>query len=230
MIQKIPKDQLYTSDHGWLQSKFLFSFAEYYDPTNMEWGSLRVFNDDTIAPHSGFPMHSHSEMEIVTIMLKGSLTHKDSMGNTRTITKGYVQRMSAGTGVTHSEMNDGDEQVELFQLWFYPNVTRLTPSYEEKEFQHLRSNGLHTLTSAGGDNGSISFSSNAKVFYGNFKQGDSYALELEDNDYALLYVRKGNVSIGDITLSESDQLRAHHETELTLAFNSDSEFIVIASH
>ena len=230
MIQKIPKDQLYTSDHGWLQSKFLFSFAEYYDQKNMEWGSLRVFNDDTIAPHRGFPMHPHSEMEIVTIMLKGSLTHKDSMGNTRTITKGYVQRMSAGTGVTHSEMNDGDEQVELFQLWFYPNVTGLTPSYEEKEFQHLGTTGLHTLASTDGDNGSVSFSSNAKIFYGNFKQGDSHTLELRDQDYTLLYMRKGNVSTRDIILNESDQLRIHHEKGLTLTFNSDSEFIVIASH
>ena len=152
------------------------------------------------------------------------------MGNRRTITQGCVQRMSAGKGVTHSEMNDGDEQVELFQLWFYPNVTGLTPSYEEKEFQHLGTTGFHTLASLDGNNGSVSFSSDAKIFYGNFKQGDSYALELEDIDHALLYIRKGNVSIGDIALSEGDQLRAHHETELTLTFNSDSEFIVIASH
>jgi redox-sensitive bicupin YhaK (pirin superfamily) len=229
MITKIEKKGLYTSDHGWLQSKFLFSFAEYYDPTNLEWGTLRVFNDDTIAPHSGFPMHSHSEMEIVTFMFNGSLTHKDSMGNTRTITRGYVQRMSAGTGVTHSEMNNGDETVKLFQLWFYPNTKHLTPSYEEKEFSHLDENGLHLLVTNDGRNNSLSFSSDATVMYGFWKKDETYTLSVEDTKHILIYVRKGSLVVNDVELSIHDQLRVVDEKELTFISKIDSECIIILS-
>jgi redox-sensitive bicupin YhaK (pirin superfamily) len=229
MITKIEKENLYTSDHGWLQSKFLFSFAEYYDNTNLEWGTLRVFNDDTIAPHSGFPMHSHSEMEIVTFMFSGSLTHKDSMGNTRTITRGYVQRMSAGTGVTHSEMNNGNEAVTLFQLWFYPHTKHLTPSYEEKEFSHLENNGLHLLVSNDGSGGSLSFSSHATIMYGFWKENETYTLPMETSDHVLIYIRKGSMIVNDVELSVNDQLRVVDEKELTFVSKTSSECIIILS-
>ena len=134
MITKISSSSRHHADHGWLSTYFLFSFAEYYDPQNLEFGNLRVFNDDTIAPHSGFSEHDHDNMEIVTIVHEGTLTHRDSMGSVGAISAGEVQYMSAGTGVTHAEMNDGGVPVHLFQIWLYPNEKNAAPRYEQKRF------------------------------------------------------------------------------------------------
>lgn len=229
MITKLPKKSLYTSNHGWLKSKFLFSFADYYDPTNIEWGALRVFNDDTIAAHSGFPMHNHKEMEIVTIMLSGTLTHHDSMGNTRTITRGFIQRMSAGTGVTHSEMNDGDDTVKLYQLWFYPKESGVVPSYEEKEFSILEKEGLHLLISQTGENESMKINSRARLFYGNLKQGNHIIVPVMPDEHILIYVKEGSLITDGVTADEGDQLRITLTNDLSLYAESDSEFVMIIS-
>ena len=229
MFHKIPRLDLYTSNHGWLQSRFLFSFADYYDPNNLEWGSLRVFNDDTIAPYSGFPMHSHKEMEIITIMLTGTLSHKDSMGNERSISGGDVQYMSAGTGVTHSEMNDGDSPVSLFQIWLYSNEANLKPKYVEENFNHTEDKGLHLLVSQNGENGSIRANTNASLFYANLIKGGTHTRHIKESDHILIYVRTGIIVCGGNHLEKGDQLRIHDEKLLTISVIQDAQFMMVLS-
>lgn len=134
MIKIIDKDKRHFSDHGWLQTYWLFSFSNYYDPDNVQFGSLRVFNDDVIAPGTGFPTHPHDEMEIITIILEGELTHRDTMRNGGVIKANDVQRMSAGTGLMHSEFNDGDKPTHLYQIWIYPDKAGLKPSYDQRSY------------------------------------------------------------------------------------------------
>lgn len=141
MIKIYPAESRYSANHGWLQSNFSFSFAEYYDPNNIHFSALRVLNDDIIQPTKGFGTHPHQEMEIVSIVLKGFLQHKDSIGNVATTTFGEIQRMSAGTGIYHSEFNASDtEEVHLLQLWFLPETQGLTPSYEKTSFDVQKMN------------------------------------------------------------------------------------------
>lgn len=134
MIKKIPFDSLYLADHGWLKSRFHFSFAEYRNPDNIHYGPLRVMNDDIVAAHQGFGTHPHENMEIISYVIRGELTHEDSMGNRESIGRGAVQYMSAGTGVMHSEMNEGNAAVHLIQTWIIPQEKGLTPQYGSKEF------------------------------------------------------------------------------------------------
>jgi quercetin 2,3-dioxygenase len=132
MIKLITATQRHEAKVGdWLRSYYLFSFADYYDPANVQFGPLRVFNDDYIKGKAGFPMHPHADMEILSIVLDGQITHKDSIGNEGTINAGEVQRMTAGSGITHSEVNDGDEETHLLQLWFLTNKKGIAPSYEQ---------------------------------------------------------------------------------------------------
>jgi quercetin 2,3-dioxygenase len=138
VITVIQKEDRYEAKHGWLKSYHLFSFADYYDPRNINFGKLRVFNDDYISSENGFGAHSHRDMEIVTIMLSGELTHTDTMGNKKKIREGEVQYMSAGSGVVHSEINESKKETHLYQLWFEPKVRGLTPSYDQKNFSLSR--------------------------------------------------------------------------------------------
>ena len=138
MLTYIPATERYHAQPvAWLSSYHLFSFAEYYDPNNMHFGPLRVFNDDSVAPNAGFPQHPHQEMEIVSLVLEGEITHEDTMGNKTTIGKGEVQRMTAGTGLAHSEYNRTDKPLHFYQLWFIPNQKGLSPSYEQKDIDFL---------------------------------------------------------------------------------------------
>jgi len=134
MLKHIPYNSLYTADHGWLKSRFHFSFAEYYNPDNINYGSLRVMNDDIIEAKTGFGTHPHRDMEIITYVIRGELTHKDSMQNKETLSRGNVQYMSAGTGITHSEMNDSEDELHLIQTWILPQQNALTPKYGSKTF------------------------------------------------------------------------------------------------
>ena len=134
MINIYPAINKYSADHGWLRSSFSFSFADYYDPANQHFGVMRVLNDDAIAGHKGFGMHPHKEMEIVSVVLKGKLQHQDSMGHTAVTQFGEIQRMTAGTGVMHSEINPTSEETHLLQMWFFPEERGLAPSYETSSF------------------------------------------------------------------------------------------------
>ena len=227
MIHKIRKEKVYESNHGWLHSRFLFSFAEYFDEGNMSWGALRVFNDDTLLGESGFPSHSHKEMEIVTIINKGTLTHDDSMGNKREISQGYVQRMSAGTGVTHSELNHGKETVELYQLWFFPNKKELTPEYEEKKFEEKK--GLTLLVSESGKEGSVTIHANVSIYNGLIEKGEEMEIPLENDDMALVYIKEGKVFVGEELYGARDQARIENEKSISLRGEEKSEFLVVVS-
>ncbi len=228
MLQIIKKEDVYMSDHGWLTSRFLFSFAEYYDPNNLSFGNIRVFNDDQIAGKSGFPPHSHKEMEIVTIMHEGTLTHSDSMGNTRELRKGYVQRMSAGTGVTHSEMNEGDGAVHLYQLWFYPKNRGKLPSYEEKSFE--KKEGVTLLVSPDGREGSVSIGADISIYEWKLSNGEELLLPDTTKSHVLLYSKGGMLeSNGKEVLREGDQLRVTGEKEIKLVSSGHTQFLMIVS-
>jgi redox-sensitive bicupin YhaK (pirin superfamily) len=227
MIQISKKDDVYTSDHGWLHSRFLFSFAEYFDPDNQSFGQIRVFNDDTIQGFSGFPPHSHREMEIVTIMHEGVLTHEDSMGNKREIKKGYVQRMSAGTGVMHSEMNMGSETVSLYQIWFLPEKKGVTPSYEEKYFKEVK--GRKLLVSKEGEEGSLSINASVRIEGITLEKGEEITLSVKKDEHALLYIKSGKLLFAGEVLIEKDQLRISEET-LHMSSDAHTEFLLILSY
>src|SRR6476620_2860675 len=172
MVELIKSSERHLSSMGWLKSYFLFSFADYYDPNNIQFGPLRVFNDDYIAAKSGFPMHPHSDMEIVTIVLKGAITHKDSIGNEKVITAGEVQRMTAGTGLTHSEQNSGDEELHLYYLWFFPNRKGLQPSYEQKKLDFLDSSNelIPLVTGQKVLDDVVYMNNNSTVYYANLHE------------------------------------------------------------
>ncbi len=223
----IPAYQRHLSNLGWLRSYFLFSFADYYDPENVHWGDLRVFNDDTIAPHSGFDLHPHSEMEIVTIVLEGAVTHEDSMGNRRTIAAGMIQRMSAGTGVRHSEWNHGDQPLHLYQIWVLPMEAGLKPEYEEASFEGaLQEDALTLLV---GEEGLLQIHGDARFYYGKLQAGKDLTHGFAEDRYVLVYVKSGAVKLNELILEAGDQVRFHDEKELRLVAEEDAEFVVIES-
>ncbi len=225
MKMVIPAYQRYLSNLGWLRSYFLFSFADYHDPENMHWGDLRVFNDDTISPRSGFGLHAHKEMEIVTIVLSGTVTHEDSMGNQKKISAGMVQRMSAGTGVRHSEYNHEDEPLHLYQIWILPKEEGLLPEYEEATFEgKLKENGLTRLA---GEGGLLNIHANASIFYGKLEKGKNLECVFAPERYVELYVSSGEVKLLEVVLEPGDQLRLHEEELLNLIALEDAEFILI---
>ncbi len=225
MIEKIPAYVRHLQNAGWLRSYFLFSFADYYDPNNMHWGDLRVFNDDTISPHSGFDLHSHSEMEIVTIVLKGAVSHEDSMGNKRKISAGMVQRMSAGTGVRHSEWNNEDEPLHLYQIWVLPGEKALTPEYEEIAYV-LKDDALTQLV---GEGGLLKIHADAKFFYGKLSAGKEITHDFEAGRYGLIYVKSGELKVGEEVLEEGDQLRFSETKALQIEAQLDCEFTLIVT-
>src|SRR5512139_2308538 len=165
MIQIIPADKRHFSDFGWLKTYWLFSFSNYYDPSNIQFGALRVFNDDVVAPGAGFPTHPHEEMEIVTIPLQGEMTHEDSMGNKGVIKANDVQRMSAGTGLTHSEFNLADKPVHFYQIWIFPDSKGLNPTYDQRSFSPVTfRNRLVPVASGQGIPETVTFHTDATIY------------------------------------------------------------------
>lgn len=208
MIQKIPASDRYHSVHNWLSTYHLFSFADYYDPDNMNFGVLRVFNDDTIDAHSGFGEHGHRDMEIITIVIEGELTHTDSMGNSCTIKKGEVQYMSAGTGVMHSEVNGTDSPVHLYQLWFLPSKKNLAPVYAQRDFSgNMKSNELVLLASCKETGGSILIQTDASIFSLVLEQGKEVMYDLSQGRGLYVYIEKGILQTGEYTYEQGDQAR-----------------------
>ena len=170
-MKHIPFTSLYTADHGWLKSRFHFSFAEYHNTGNVHFGMLRVMNDDIIQPHKGFGEHPHRDMEIITYIVNGQLTHADSLGNKESLSRGAIQYLSAGTGITHSEMNDGDNEVHLIQTWIIPHDKDLTPQYGSKSFdvEERKNKWLHLVGPKGSD---------AHIYI--YQDASMYACELDD--------------------------------------------------
>lgn len=194
------------ANHGWLQSYHTFSFADYYDPNHMGFRTLRVINEDHIDPLKGFGTHPHHDMEILTIVLKGTLTHKDSLGNTSEIRAGEVQLMSAGTGITHSEFNaSGDESVHLLQIWISPNQKKIEPKYQQKSLmKNIPFNQWKTIVSPNGKENSLIIHQEASVEAASLEKGAILEKNLSTKNYGWLQLIKGKIKLNDLSLSTGD--------------------------
>jgi redox-sensitive bicupin YhaK (pirin superfamily) len=228
MIQIIPAKKRHFSDLGWLNTYWLFSFANYYDLNNIQFGPLRVFNDDVVKPGTGFPTHPHEEMEIITIALSGEITHKDSMGNKTVIKAGDVQRMSAGTGLTHSEFNLAKGPVHFYQIWIYPDLPGLKPSYDQKTF-HPSSwkNRLLPAASGQGLHGAVSFHTYATIYRSDLDSREVIDFKTSDSRRIFIYVTSGDLEVNDAKLGPNDQARIDLEDNLKIKAESDASFILI---
>lgn len=228
MVVHIPSEERYHAFHSWLSSYHLFSFADYYDPNNMNFGVLRVFNDDKIDGKSGFGAHPHKDMEIVTIMLEGELTHEDSMGNVRTMKKGEVQYMSAGTGVIHSEMNNRKEQIHLYQIWLLPKSRGLVPAYDQKDFSlDMRKNELVPVVSDVQVGGAIIIQAEATIYLAEFEKGKSTTHSLQKGRGVFMYITEGAFSVNGVVCSTGDQMRIVDEEKIEIVANENTKFIMI---
>ena len=221
------KDRGY-ADHGWLQSQHSFSFAEYYDPKFMGWGNLRVINEDWIAAGKGFGTHGHRDMEIVTYVLSGSLAHQDSMGNVKAIPPGDVQRMSAGTGVRHSEFNHApDATTHLLQIWVEPAVKGVEPSYEQKTFSDAQKQGvLRLVASPDGAQGSVTWHADARLYAGLLDGVQSAALALQPERKSYVHLVRGELTVNGETLTTGDAALIEGESELILTHGKEAEVLV----
>jgi len=221
-------DRHFTSA-GWLNSYFLFSFADYYDPTNMNFGPLRVFNDDTVSARSGFPLHPHSDIEIITIVLDGEIAHEDSLGNKTTIHAGEVQRMTAGTGITHSEHNNTDKEVHLYQLWFTPNKLNLNPSYEQKRVDFLDGkNELIPIVSGQKVLEDVVYmNSNTTIYYSNLKKDKEINFQTFDIRKTLIYITEGELFVNGVQAEKNDQIRIDKMNLVEIKAVQDAQFILI---
>jgi redox-sensitive bicupin YhaK (pirin superfamily) len=224
----IPANKRHFSDRGWLQTYWLFSFSDYYDPANMGHGKLRVFNDDVVKPGTGFPTHPHEEMEIVTIVLKGEITHKDSMGNGGVIRAGEVQRMSAGTGLTHSEYNEADQDLHFYQVWILPNQKGLLPSYEQKKVNSADfKNVLFPLASGQDGAGAVRFHTDATIYRSQLDAGRRLDYLTSGKRKLFVYLTSGSLRANGEKLGEKDQARLDTVEKLELEADKDSDFILI---
>ncbi len=216
------------ADHGWLQSFHSFSFSEYHDPAHMGFGPLRVINDDVVAPGRGFGMHGHRDMEIVTYVLQGKLSHKDSLGNGADILPGDVQRMSAGKGIMHSEFNQGlRESVHLLQIWIEPSAKGLSPGYEQKNFSDADKRGrLRLVASPDGREGSVTIHSDATLSVGLFDGEERAEMALNPARKAYVHVARGAIVANGQALKAGDALKLEGESALTLQGGEQAEVLV----
>lgn len=214
--------------HGWLEAKHSFSFAGYYDPQHMGFGSLRVINEDRVAAGSGFGTHGHRDMEIVTYVLEGALAHKDSMGNGSVIKPGDVQRMSAGTGVLHSEFNhQQDATTHLLQIWIEPNVRGIEPSYEEKRFPDAEKRGrLRLIASPDAAEDSVLIHQDARVYVGLFDGDERAEHVLQAGRRAYVHVARGRVSVNGTALVAGDAAKLVEEARIVLEQGEGAEVLV----
>lgn len=216
------------ADHGWLKSFHSFSFAGYYDPAHMGFGNLRVINEDRIAAGKGFGTHGHRDMEIISYVLSGELAHKDSMGNVKGIPPGDVQRMSAGTGVQHSEFNHAEGQTTHFlQIWIEPNVTGIPPSYEQKSFADSDKRGaLRLVASPDGAQGSVTIHADASVYAGLFDGDETADMALNPQRKTYVHLVRGELQVNGQPLKAGDALMLEAESRLLLADGQEAEVLV----
>jgi quercetin 2,3-dioxygenase len=216
------------ADHGWLNTRFTFSFADYYDPKYEEFRTLRVMNDDRVAGGGGFPTHPHKDMEIVTYVLEGALQHKDSMGNGSVIKPGDIQYMSAGTGVAHSEFNASEkEPVHLYQIWMFPDKKGYKPAYDQKHFDDADKRGkLRLLASADGRDGSIKLRQSNDLYATVLGKGESVKHSLQPERHAYVQVARGSVTLNGKTLDTGDGAAVSAEKSLELTGVNDAEVLL----
>lgn len=216
------------ANHGWLDSYHTFSFANYYDPDHIQFRSLRVINEDRIAPNGGFPTHPHRDMEIVTYVISGELAHKDSLGNTETIGSHGVQRFSAGTGIAHSEFNpSATSPTHILQIWLFPEQQGLTPSYEQKTFEREASRQRWVkLASRDASDGAVKIHQDAAIYTTLLAAGETRPYELGRDRYAWVQVVSGEVTLNGHNLSAGDAAAVSEETLLTLTATKAAEVVL----
>jgi redox-sensitive bicupin YhaK (pirin superfamily) len=216
------------ADHGWLKSFHSFSFANYYDPEHMGFGNLRVINEDRIAPGTGFGTHGHRDMEIISYVLQGNLAHKDTLGNIKGIPPGDVQRMSAGSGVQHSEFNHAKDQTTHFlQIWIEPNVTGIPPSYEQKTFSEGDKRGrLRLVASPDAADGSVLIHADARVYAGLFDGDEQATLPLLPGRKGYVHVVRGEIGVNGQRLAAGDAAKLAAEAQVSLAHGKAAEVLV----
>jgi quercetin 2,3-dioxygenase len=228
MITLRRSDERGHADHGWLNSYHSFSFAGYQDPNHMSFGPLRVINEDRVAPGQGFGAHGHRDMEIISYVLSGALEHKDSMGNGSVLRPGYVQRMSAGKGVTHSEFNHSpDDLVHFLQIWIEPNVTGISPGYEETKFDDATKRGkLMLIASPDGRDGSVTIHQDAYVYASLLDGAEKVTHTSAQGRKAYVHVVRGSVDVNGQTLTAGDAAKLSGEATIELARAKDAEVLL----
>ena len=228
MITKRPANERGHAQHGWLDSWHSFSFADYHDPRHVHWGPLRVINEDRVQPGQGFGTHSHRDMEIVSYVIEGALAHKDSLGNNGAIVPGEVQRMSAGTGVTHSEYNHERERVTHFlQIWIIPRFRGIDPGYEQKAFPDAEKRGrLRLVASRDGADGSVTINQDARMYAGLFDGGESARLDLAKGRLGYVHVVKGSATVNGHAVTAGDALLYSDEADVSVAGGNGAELLV----
>lgn len=230
MLDKREFSSLGHADHGWLNARHHFSFAQYHDPQRMGWGNIRVWNDDQIAPKSGFPTHPHRDMEIITFVRKGAITHEDSMGNKGRTEAGDVQVMSAGTGIRHSEYNLEDEETQIFQIWIIPRENGGAPRWNAKSFpKGDRANSLEVLAS--GDavdiaSGALEIRADGRILGATLNAGNTLDYTLPETRKAYLVVSRGKVTINGTAMQERDGIAIGDAAALNIIAEQDAEIVI----
>jgi quercetin 2,3-dioxygenase len=228
MLRIRRSDERGHANHGWLESYHTFSFADYYDPEHMGFGTLRVINEDRIQPGAGFPTHGHRDMEIVTYVLDGELEHKDSLGNGSTIRPGDVQRLSAGTGIRHSEYNASNQKLAHFlQIWILPNRQGMPASYEQKHFSSEELRGrLRPVATPHGDDGSVTLQQDAAIYAARLASGDKVRHTIADGRRAFVHVARGSVEIHERALHAGDGAAIEDEREIRIIGGAAAEILL----
>jgi redox-sensitive bicupin YhaK (pirin superfamily) len=227
MIDIRPFNSLGHANHGWLDAHHHFSFANYYDPARMGWGRIRVWNDDTIGAQSGFPPHPHRDMEIVTYVRTGAITHQDSMGNKGRTAAGDVQVMSAGTGVMHAEYNLEDEATTLFQIWIETDKPSAEPSWGAMPFpKESRSGAFQLLASGNAEDGALTINADAKVLGATLGAGETIAIDADPNRHLYL-VPSGRVRVNGVDANPRDGVAITGESRVEIVADDDSELVLV---
>ena len=229
MIERRAFDRLGGGDHGWLNTRHHFSFADYRDPKRMDWGALRVWNDDEIAPQTGFPPHPHADMEIITYVRQGAITHQDSLGNKGRTKAGDVQVMSAGTGIRHSEYNLEDEPTAIFQIWIIPTRRGGDPGWDTRPFPKGEGAGHFVTLASGidGDADALPIRANARVLGATLKAGETAEYRLAPNRRAYLVPAKGAVEVNGVRIEARDGAAIENERVLTVTALDNAEIVLV---
>lgn len=231
MIERRPHAELGHARHGWLNARHHFSFAEYHDAQRMRWGRLRVWNDDSIAPHSGFEPHGHRDMEIITYVRQGAITHEDSLGNRGRTVAGDVQVMSAGSGIVHSEYNLEDEETRIFQIWIHPQQTGLPPTWGTRRFPSGERAGAFVTLASGlpGDDEALPIRAEARLAAATLEQGQSADYQIAEGRRVYLVPASGQIGVNGVTVSAGDGVAVRDEARLTVRALENSEVVLVES-
>ncbi|MDH0145069.1 pirin family protein [Stutzerimonas stutzeri] len=231
MIERRPHAELGHARHGWLNARHHFSFAEYHDAQRMRWGRLRVWNDDSIAPQSGFEPHGHRDMEIITYVRQGAITHEDSLGNRGRTVAGDVQVMSAGSGIVHSEYNLEDEETRIFQIWIHPQQTGLPPTWGTRRFPSGERAGAFVTLASGlpGDDDALPIRAEARLAAATLEQGQSADYQIAEGRRVYLVPASGQIEVNGVTVSAGDGVAVRDEARLTVRALENSEVVLVES-